>query len=76
MSAEKSKKEDGGATKKGTDEKKYVQFAPETVSIIAESLGIANLNSNISRALSEDVSYRCRELANVKFVRKENRNFQ
>ncbi len=47
------------------EDKKFVQLPPETVDDLAESVGINNLNQNISRALSEDVSYRARELAHV-----------
>lgn len=61
MSADKIKKEE----KKVAEEKKFVQFAPETVSVIADSAGATAINTNIARALSEDVSYRCRELSSV-----------
>ena len=54
---------------KPKEEKKFVQLAPDTVSMLAESIGISanGLSSSVSRALAEDVSYRCRELANVSF---------
>ena len=60
----------GGASKTSKAEennKKYVQLSPDTVSMLAESIGISgnSLSSNVSRALAEDVSYRCRELANI-----------
>ena len=53
---------------KAKEEKKYVQLSPDTVSMLAESIGISQngLSANVSRALAEDVSYRCRELANVR----------
>lgn len=49
------------------EEKKFVQLSPDTVSMLAESIGISGngISSGVSRALAEDVSYRCRELANV-----------
>ncbi|TRY71984.1 hypothetical protein TCAL_03953 [Tigriopus californicus] len=47
------------------EEKRYVQLPPESVHILAETVGIDSLNPNVSRALSEDVSYRTRELAHV-----------
>ena len=55
------------STKK--EEKKYFQLSPDTVPLLAETVGI-NGNSvgpSVSRALAEDVSYRCRELASVCF---------
>ena len=58
----------GGASKTAkVEEKRYVQMSPDTVSMLAESIGISgnSLGSNVSRALAEDVSYRCRELANI-----------
>ena len=60
----------GGTSKTSKAEennKKYVQLSPDTVSMLAESIGISgnSLSSNVSRALAEDVSYRCRELANI-----------
>ena len=62
MSSPSPKKEE----KRGIgEEKKYVQLPPETVQLLSEASGIDNLNPNISRALSEDVSYRTRELAHV-----------
>ena len=55
---------------KAKEEKKYVQLSPDTVSMLAESIGISQngLSANVSRALAEDVSYRCRELANVRIL--------
>jgi hypothetical protein len=49
------------------EEKKFVQLSPDTVSMLAESIGISgnNISTNVTRALAEDASYRCRELANV-----------
>ena len=51
--------------KKEDSNKKYVQVSPDTVSMLAESVGISGIGGVVSRALAEDVSYRCRELANV-----------
>ena len=50
---------------KKEDNKKYVQMSPDTVSMLAESVGISGISGGVSRALAEDVSYRCRELASV-----------
>eukprot|EP00095_Tigriopus_kingsejongensis_P010017 maker-scaffold1048_size67263-snap-gene-0.20 protein:Tk10017 transcript:maker-scaffold1048_size67263-snap-gene-0.20-mRNA-1 annotation:"hypothetical protein LOTGIDRAFT_118839" len=47
------------------EEKRYVQLPPETVRILAQSSGFEDINPSIARALSEDVSYRTRELAHV-----------
>lgn len=47
------------------EEKRYVQLPPESVHILAETVGIDNLNQSVSRALSEDASYRTRELAYI-----------
>ena len=56
------------STSKKEDNKKYVQMSPDTVSMLAESVGISGIGGGVSRALAEDVSYRCRELANVSNV--------
>jgi hypothetical protein len=50
---------------KSKEEKKYVQLSPDTVLHLAESVGLSNLNPSVARALAEDASYRCRELASV-----------
>ena len=47
------------------DDKQYVQLSPETVELIAESVGITNLNPATAIALAEDASYRCREVASL-----------
>ena len=47
------------------DDKKYVQMSPDTVSMLAESVGISGIGSNVCRALAEDASYRCRELSQI-----------
>ena len=47
------------------DERKYAQISPDTVGLIAESLGLGPLDMKVTRALAEDASYRCRELTNV-----------
>lgn len=49
------------------EEKRFFQISPDTVPLLAESIGISGntINPSVSRALAEDVSYRCRELANV-----------
>lgn len=52
-------------TNKSKEEKKYVQLSPDTVIHLAESIGLSNISPNVARALAEDASYRCRELANL-----------
>ena len=51
------------------EEKRYFQLSPDTVPLLAETVGINgnSISPSVSRALAEDVSYRCRELANVSF---------
>ena len=51
------------------EEKRYFQLSPDTVPLLAETVGINgnSISASVSRALAEDVSYRCRELANVSF---------
>ena len=53
------------SSSKNKEDKKFVQVSPDTVGHLAESVGIANLSPAVARALAEDVSYRCRELASV-----------
>ena len=43
----------------------FVQMSPDSVRVIGETVGVGNMNPNVSRALAEDVSYRVRELAHV-----------
>ena len=48
----------------------FAQISPETVNLIAETLGIVSgtgggLDSKVSRALAEDASYRVREVVGV-----------
>jgi hypothetical protein len=52
---------------KNKEEKKYVQLSPDSVCHLAESVGLSNLNPVVARALAEDASYRCRELASVSY---------
>ena len=51
--------------KKDKDEKKFAQIAPETIQHLADSVGLSNVSPDIMRSLSEDASYRARELAHV-----------
>ncbi len=55
------------AKKDKTEERKYVQMAPETVQLLAEASGMDQLAPNVATALSEDATYRTRELAHVSF---------
>ena len=48
-----------------TEDKQYIQISPETVELIAETVGITNLDTSTAIALAEDASYRCREVANI-----------
>ncbi len=56
------------AKKEKADEKKYVQMAPETVQLLAETVGLGHLSPTIATSLSEDATYRTRELAHVSSV--------
>ena len=47
------------------EDKQYIQLSPETVELIAETVGINNLDPSTAIALAEDASYRCREVANI-----------
>ncbi len=47
------------------EEKKYVQMSPDTVKAIGESVNISNVGVGVCRALSEDVSFRVRQLAHI-----------
>ncbi len=51
--------------KEKAEDRKYVQLAPETVMLLAESAGIDHLSPNVATSLSEDATYRTRELAHV-----------
>lgn len=44
--------------------KDYVCVAPETVSVIAESIGIPIIGDDIAASLAEDVSYKLQEIIN------------
>ena len=43
----------------------FIQISPETVELVAETVGITNLDPTAAIALSEDATYRCREVANI-----------
>lgn len=45
--------------------KDYVCVAHETISVIAESIGISNIGDEIAASLAEDVSYKLQEIINV-----------
>lgn len=45
--------------------KDYVCISPETISVIAESIGIPNVGDDIALNLAEDVSYKLQEIINV-----------
>ena len=47
------------------EEKQYIQISPETVDLIAETVGITNLEPSTAIGLAEDASYRCREVVNI-----------
>jgi len=63
----------GGAGKGEERVKMFAQISPETVNLIAETLGItsptqgssAALDPKVTRALAEDASYRVREVVNL-----------
>ncbi|XP_063241824.1 TAF6-like RNA polymerase II p300/CBP-associated factor-associated factor 65 kDa subunit 6L [Bacillus rossius redtenbacheri] len=48
--------------KKPAESSKYYVISSESVAITGESIGISELNSDVTKALSEDVSYRLREV--------------
>ena len=48
-------------------EKKFVQISPDSIQLIAESAGYSNISS-ISKSLAEDISYRLRELIQVRIL--------
>lgn len=49
-------------TKKNEGENKYFQISPESIEMIAETVGYSNIPSSVSKSLAEDTSYRLREL--------------
>lgn len=53
------------STARSAEERRYVHLAPETVTNIAESLGISNLSAGVAKELAEDVTYRLRDIADV-----------
>ena len=52
-------------TKKNEGENKYFQISPESIEMIAETVGYSNIPSSVSKSLAEDTSYRLRELIQV-----------
>ena len=59
----------GGLNKKKEErreDRKFVALPPETVQLVAETSGLSNLQPTVAAALSEDASYRARELAHVR----------
>jgi transcription initiation factor TFIID subunit 6 len=56
---------DSGQTNSAKEDKQYIQISPETVELIAETIGITNLDTSTAIVLAEDASYRCREVANI-----------
>jgi len=51
--------------KKTEGENKYFQISPESIEMIAETVGYSNIPSSVSKSLAEDTSYRLRELIQV-----------
>ena len=47
------------------EDRKFVALPPETVQLVAETAGVSNLQPTVAAALSEDASYRVREMAHV-----------
>ena len=54
-----------GYGKSSETERRYVQLAPESVSVAGESIGVSNVPAPVCRALAEDASYRVREVASL-----------
>jgi len=50
---------------RGDQERRFVQLGPDSVTAVAESIGINNLQVNVARALAEDTSYRVREVSSL-----------
>ena len=50
---------------RAVEERRYVHLDPETVTNIAESLGISNLAPGVAKELAQDVTYRLREISDV-----------
>lgn len=48
------------------EDRKFVALPPETVQLMAETAGVSNLAPTVAAALSEDASYRAREMAHVR----------
>lgn len=51
--------------KKPLEGRKYAQIAPQSITLKAESCGFTELHEDISRVLSQEVSYRLREIVHV-----------
>ena len=51
--------------KKSEGESKYFQISPESIELIAETVGYSNIPPSVSKSLAEDTSYRLRELIQV-----------
>ena len=51
--------------KKSVDEKKFAIFSKDTIKLIADSVGIAELTDQAASLLGEDASYRLREATQV-----------
>lgn len=47
------------------EEKKYAQVSNESIQTWAETLGITELSSDVSRTLGADVTYRLHQVLNV-----------
>jgi len=43
----------------------FVQVSPESIVAAGDTIGVANIPGNVTRALAEDVSYRTREVASL-----------
>jgi len=52
-------------TVRGSEERRFVQIGPDSISVSAETIGISNLPANAARALAEDASYRVREVTSL-----------
>jgi len=58
---------DGGGAARGVggEERRYVHLAPETVTNVAEAIGITSLSAGVAKDLAEDTTYRLREIADA-----------
>ena len=50
------------------EDRRYAVLSSQTVKMFAESVGLADLSDDVVDLLSEDVTYRLRELVQVHYI--------